>query len=162
MGDGAVAPVAAGLAVGIAFVVLFSILATPEEPVKSKHIEIAVDGLKDTYKAGEPMSFTVNTEGFSDNLCNYPKLHVVIVRADDQKIAWSTPPTFQTVMGCNELKGIDEDWRFGYENEELPYQSAIPHDANLENKIVMEQAGLYKIRMEFDGHEIEKEFSVAG
>lgn len=61
-------------------------------------------------------------------------------------------------MGCR-VQEVDREWRFGYEGEELPYQSAL-YDERLPNHIAIEEAGQYKLVAGFDGHFVEKEFSV--
>lgn len=153
------------MAVGIAFIVLFSAFgasfaANPQEHGYFDRIDVTLGDLKDVYHTNEPISFTVHTKGISDNLCNYPKLHVQIVRIEDGKAVWNTPPTFETAMQCGSLQGIDREWRFGYSGEELPYQSALTYDKHYENSIAMQQDGNYRVVAEFDNHSIEKLFQV--
>ena len=164
---GRAAPVIAGLVAGIAFLVVFSNLADSLSTTKNDQtgpavqafVILTVNDLKDTYEAGEPISFTLITKGASNNICNYPKPSVQIIGIDEKNGVWSTPPTFQTSMGCP-IQPFRNEWRFGYGGEELPFQSAFPHDKRYENNIAIEEAGRYKIIATFDNHGTEKEFTV--
>lgn len=158
---GSLLPVIAGLAIGIALVVVFSIFAFGgSASEKIRRVAIEVGDLKDTYQVGEPISFTVNANGISNNLCNHPKPHIRIVNADDgEETAWASPSTFSTAMGCINPQGFELKWRFGYSGEELPYPSVLdylPYD----NHIVMKKAGLYKMTVEFENLVVEREFQV--
>jgi hypothetical protein len=170
MGDSIALPVVAGLAIGIMFVsvMFFSLYASPVpansgSPLRNSdddHIVIMIENLKDTYRASEPVSFSVNTKGVSGNLCNHPEPSVIITDIDEDKVAWSTPPTFQIVMGCGNIQGIDREWRFGYAGEELPFQSSLSFDHEYGNSIAFEKAGLYRIMATFEDNVVEKEFAV--
>jgi hypothetical protein len=87
-------------------------------------------------------------------------VNVKISKVEDVKAVWNTPATFQTAMLCGNLQGIDKEWRFGYQNEELPYQSAILPTPYEENSIAIEQPGKYRIAAEFDHHVTQREFQV--
>jgi hypothetical protein len=166
-GRGQTAPVIAGLAAGVAFLLIFSNLADslsttkndqPENAVES-FVIMTINDLKMTYQAGEPVSFTLITKGTSNNICNYPRPSVQIIDIYERKGVWSPPPTVQTDKGCPSQPFYNE-WRFGYSGEELPFQSAFPHDKRYENSITIEEAGRYKIIAKFDYHRTEKEFTV--
>ncbi len=116
--------------------------------------------MEDVYHVNEPISFTVQTKGASDNLCNDPQVNVGISNTEDATTAWSSPITFQTALLCGNIPGIDKEWRFGYQGEELPYQSALSPSPYQENSIAMERPGKYRIVAEFDEHVAEKEFQV--
>ena len=60
-------------------------------------------------------------------------------------------------MGCGSVQGINREWRFGYEGEELPYQSALTYDEKYHSHIAIDRAGQYRLVASFDGHIIEKE-----
>ncbi|MGI0018985.1 MAG: hypothetical protein ACREAY_00785 [Nitrososphaera sp.] len=129
------------------------------EPAVQAFVILAINDLKDTYGAGEPISFTLITKGASNNICNYPKPSIQIIGIGEKKGVWNTPPTFQTSMGCP-LQPFHNEWRFGYSGEELPFQSAFPYDGRYENSITIEEAGRYKMIATFDYHKTEKEFTV--
>ncbi len=78
MTGSAAAPVAAGLAVGILFiVVLFATVSAAQLPSAStnlimnqyKHVNLTITGLKDSYNLHEPLDFSLNANGF-DSMCN--------------------------------------------------------------------------------------------
>ncbi|MEO9296208.1 MAG: hypothetical protein ABI347_11505 [Nitrososphaera sp.] len=161
--DSVAVPVAAGLAAGITFVALFSLFSIPQGSWtllnKNEFIAIEIKGLKDTYRLNEPISFSIYVKGASRGLCNNPQATAVIVSLATGKPVWSTPlPTFQTAMLCN-VQEIDREWRFGYEGEELPYQSALTYDEKkYDNLIAVDKAGQYRLIASFDGQTAEKEF----
>ncbi|MEW6604605.1 MAG: hypothetical protein AB1351_07940 [Thermoproteota archaeon] len=86
MGDSATAPVISGLAVGIGFVILFATLSDDVQPIVYSHYTTTIEGLKDSYSAGEPIDFVVRVTGFG-NGCGYPD--VSIKNADTGEIVWS-------------------------------------------------------------------------
>ena len=68
MGEGSAAPVAAGLTVGATLVVLFaSIFDTVDHSFTDNrsHIDIAIQGLKDTYASGEKIVLTIHIRGYT-------------------------------------------------------------------------------------------------
>lgn len=166
MDSESVLPVAVGLASGIAFVVMFSVYSNSTfdsleaKIIKNDQIVMAIHNLRDAYRTNEPISFSVITKGISGNLCNYPEPSLVIVSVDEGKHVWYSPPTFQTAMRCDTIQGIDREWRFGLEGEELPYQSALSFDKKYDNRIAMQKAGLYRIIATFDDNSVDKEFTV--
>src|SRR5688572_6255843 len=101
MGSSLMLVVAAGLAVGIAFVIVFSVLSSTLLAYPIRHlayhdkIGIEIADMNDVYQVNEPISFTAHTKGASDNLCNYPKATAVISNSEDLDIVWSSPPAFQ-------------------------------------------------------------------
>lgn len=166
-GRATVAPVIAGLAAGIAFLFVFSNVADSLSTIKNDQtgsakkafVILTIAGMDDTYRAGEPISFTLITKGASHNICNYPKPSIQIARIPDEKGVWNTPPTFQTSMGCP-MQPFYSEWRFGYSGEDLPFQSALVHDRKYENRIAIEEPGRYKLIALFEDHRAEKEFMV--
>lgn len=156
-------PVIAGLGSGVVFLLLVSGLADALSTIRATpannfaFVIMTVSGLEESYEAGEPISFTLTAKGMSRNICNYPEPSVRIIGMDNKSV-WNTPPSFQTSMLCSP-QPFYTDWRFGYEGEELPFQSALLYDRYYENKIVLE-AGSYKLVAKFEDHRIEKEFVV--
>lgn len=69
------------------------------------------------------------------------KATAVTVSQKNRKPVWSTPSTLQTTMGCGSVQGINMEWRFRYEGEELPYQSALTYDEKYHNHIAIDQVG---------------------
>jgi hypothetical protein len=158
--------VAVGLAAGISFFLIFSTFGNnfsfyqSRQLTYSERLDIEIQGVKDFYRVNEPISFTIQTKGNSDNLCNYPQATAVIRNSKDAIAVWSSPITFQTTLLCLNIQGIDKEWRFGYANEELPYQSALRPSPYQENNIAIAQPGTYRITAEFDEHKAEKDFQV--
>ena len=85
------APAIAGLAAGIAFVMVFSLYSVPGDswtPLnKNERIVMEIGNLKDTYRVNEPISFSIYVKGASANLCNDPKATVVIVSPENRRPA---------------------------------------------------------------------------
>jgi hypothetical protein len=85
MGEGA--PVVAGLAVGIALIVLFaSIFSTIDRSFADNRnkIDIAIQGLKDAYASGERIALTVHISGYSTTCDSSPTF--MIVNSDSGEI----------------------------------------------------------------------------
>lgn len=158
-------PVIAGLGSGIVLLLLMASLADVlpttkvDDVSETTFVVMSVLDLKQSYNVEEPISFTLVTEGVSRTICNHPKPLVQIVSSDKGESVWYTPPSFQTLMLCNP-QPFHSEWRFGYEGEELPFQSALANDKYYENVIVMEVPGDYILVTEFDDHRLEKEFTV--
>jgi len=161
----AMIPVIAGLGSGVALLLVMSGLAGALSTIRASPaneftlVIMTMDGLQESYEAGEPISFNLVTKGFSQGICNYPKPSVRISNLDTGESVWHTPPTFQTLMLCPSTPFYTE-WRFGYEGEELPFQSAFLHDRYYENHIALGESGSYKLVARFDDRIIEKEFAV--
>lgn len=158
-------PLIAGLAAGIAFMLLMSGLADSLSTIRASpanefaFVIMTVDGLQESYEAGEPISFSLLTRGFSQNICNYPEPSVRISNLDSGESVWHTPPSFQTAALCPSTP-FYIDWRFGYEGEELPFQSALAYDRYYENHIAIAEAGSYRLSAKFEDHSVEKDFVV--
>lgn len=70
MSSGVIAPVIAGLVVGIAAIIVLALAfnspsnstfgTTPNNP------NLTIEGLKDTYRVGEPITFTLRVTGYED------------------------------------------------------------------------------------------------
>jgi hypothetical protein len=123
-------------------------------------VTVAIVDMNSVYHVNDPISFTIHTIGESVHLCNDPKVNVGISSIGDGSTVWSTPITLQTALLCGDFQNIDKEWRFGYEGEELPYQSALVPSPYQENSIAIDQPGSYRIIAEFDNHKAEKEFQI--
>ena len=161
-----VLPVITGLAIGMMFVVMFSVHAN-SMPVNSgalsgnkDRIVMNIESLNDAYRTNGPVSFVVSAKGVSDNLCNHPEPSVAIIQVNNGKAIWNTPATVQTVMKCVNVQGIDREWRFGYDGEELPYESALGFDKKYDNNISIHESGVYRIIATFEDNVVEREFAV--
>lgn len=159
-------PVMAGLGSGVAFLLVMSGLADALSTIRLSpaneftFVIMSLGDLEESYEAGEPISFTLTTKGMSRTIYNYPEPLVKIVSLDEGKSVWNTPPSFQTSALCTSTPFYKE-WRFGYEGEELPFQSALLHDRYYENYIAIEEAGSYKLVAKFDDHMVERDFVVS-
>lgn len=107
MTRGTTIPAIAGLVVGIGFVVLFSTImtlagslpATDVNPVldRYRHIDLSLDGLKDSYRAGEQIDFSLGVEGF-DALCD-ANPHIAITNSTGYAV-WAYESI--SLMGCGD------------------------------------------------------------
>lgn len=143
-------PVITGLAVGIAFVVAFSILAGPSltgvVTEDYNHINLAIGGLKSTYESGEPIIISVTAKGISDNACNIssPSVYMRDESNDGKIIYWPNPFALYTAIKCAGPEPIDKMWTDG-------------DDAK---KIVLDKPGSYTLIASLEDVTIEKRFSV--
>lgn len=80
------APVIAGLAIGIGFVVLFAVMFNAAENMPRNSLDISIVGLKDSYQVGETIDFTVAVKGYG-TACGYP--NVMIRNAATNATVWS-------------------------------------------------------------------------
>jgi uncharacterized membrane protein len=65
---GEVVPVVAGLVVGVALIVMFASIFNKVDhdfADNRSRINIAIEGLKDSYASGERLALTINISGFS-------------------------------------------------------------------------------------------------
>lgn len=161
----AIIPIITGLGSGVALLLVMSGLADALSTIRATPaneftmVIMTVDGLQESYEAGEPISFSLVTKGFSQTICNHPEPAVRILNLDSGESVWHTPPTAQTLMLCPPTPFYNE-WRFGYEGEELPFQSALLHDMYYENHIAIEETGSYKLVAKFDDQMVEIDFVV--
>lgn len=144
-------PAIAGLAVGIAFVVAFSLFAGHSSAsqrmmaIENKNV-LFIEGLKGTYGAGEQIAFSVNAKGISDNLaCNSLPPAVAIRDDGNGKEIKLNPIRFSTALLCTEPRPFDKEWTFGDKPDE---------------KIVLDKAGSYTVVASLEDVTVEKKFSV--
>lgn len=140
-------PVVVGLAVGVAFVITFSVLAGPTFPtdIETRHVILAIDDLKDTYKSGESIVFRVTAIGVLDNACNHSSPSVVMRDESNGKtMYWPEPFGFSTAIRCP-TEEIDREWTFG---------------EDLKKEIVLDMPGHYSVIASYEGASMEKKFSV--
>jgi hypothetical protein len=157
MTQGTTTPAIAGLAVGIAFVVLFStaVLAgrlptTNSNPVldRYRHVDLSLDGLKGSYRAGEPIDFLLVAEGFDAQCDTYPSITIANSTGD---VVWTYEPA--GLMGCG-----DPDANFAHDirtnwNTTSQLGSSSP--------IVIHRPGSYTLRATYHGRTVERGFTVA-
>lgn len=104
-------PVIAGLATGIAFVVIFATL-TPFSPTsnvgqKQHLVDLTISGLKTTYRAGEVIIFSVNQRGGG---CAFPD--VWIENATGEKVWSANNPTGMLMCPIvKDEKNFQMTWR---------------------------------------------------
>lgn len=68
-------------AVGVASVIAAIFLSNPGNAAKEPFVNVTIEGLKETYKVGEPVDFVVKVEGYG---CDTGFPSVVITKADSQ------------------------------------------------------------------------------
>ena len=143
-------PVIAGLAVGIAFVVAFTLLAGSSSAgvvtEDYNRISLAIGGLKSTYESGEPIVLRVKAKGISDNACNYSGPSIMVRDDNNEKtIQWPSAIGFSTTLKCTGPEPIDKEWKFGDDARE---------------EIMLDKPGPYTVLASYEGVKIEKKFSV--
>lgn len=148
--DGRLAvPVIAGLAVGTAFVVAFSLIAgSSSAGVVTDHynrISLAIEGLKSTYESGEPIVLSVKAKGISDNACNYSSPSVVMRDDSNGKTIHWSHAGISTTLKCAGPEPIDKEWKFGDDARE---------------EIMLDKPCPYTVLASYEGVKIEKKFSV--
>lgn len=148
--SGLAVPAVAGLAAGVAFVIMFSLFAGPSSAGSStvtedpERVSLAIGGLQGAYKAGEPIAFSVKAKGVSDNACNRPSPSVVVRDSNGETLYWPHPFGFSTAMMCAGPEPLDNTWTFG-------------DDAGDE---IMLKPGSYTVFAAYEGVKVEKKFSV--
>jgi hypothetical protein len=142
-----VAPVVAGLAAAVAFVVAFSMLSgpSPANVLETRHIRLTIDDLQSTYKSDELIIFSVTAKGVLDNACNFGNPSVVMRGESCGKtIYWLQPFALSTAIQCP--------------TEEIDRERAFGDGAGKE--IILDKAGKYSIIASYEDARIEKNFSV--
>lgn len=149
MTETSVVPVIAGLIVGVTFVAVFSVLFVNPSIAMVKgdnKINLTIDGMKDTYKSGEHIVFSVNAKGISDNTCNIGSPSVYMVdESGDKIIYWPNPFGFSTALLCGTTEPVDKEWKFG---------------DDVESETVLDKPGPYTLVASLEGVTIEKRFVV--
>ena len=136
-------PVAAGLAIGIAFIVLFAFSFNTVDRNFGNlggYLRVSVDGLKDTYQVGEAIDFTVKAKGYAE--CGNPTARIINTDSND------TIYNVFNISICfpHEARPIDETWTL--------------KDMGAVVDIILEESGNYKAMVHYGGETIEKEFVV--
>ncbi|MGI0048764.1 MAG: hypothetical protein ACREAW_04420 [Nitrososphaera sp.] len=137
-------PVIAGLAVGVAFIMLFASVFAAVDPVTGKryHLYVSIDGLEDSYGIGERIEFVVTARGY-DHLCGFPNID--IVNADSGERAY-TIQSFWLGVCDMEPRDVDEVWNL--------------EDMGASEGIIIREGGNYKLMARYGEKTLEKEFSV--
>lgn len=142
--------VIAGFAAGIAFVAAFSIEFSGSTLALTKdhnEINLTLEGIRDTYRPGERIIFSVSANGISDNACNVGSPNVSIHGGSNAStVNWPLSFGFSTALMCGESETLDKKWTFG----------------EAENEIALDAAGTYTIVASIEGTTIEKKFVVTG
>ena len=137
-------PVAAGLAIGIAFIVLFAFSFNTVDRNFGNlgdYLHVSVDGLKGNYQVGEAMNFTVKAKGYAE-CSSHPTARIINTDSND-----TVYNIFQlTVCFSDEARPIDETWTL--------------KDMGAVVDIILEESGNYKAAVHYGGETIEKEFIV--
>jgi hypothetical protein len=139
----AIAPVIVGLAVGIAFVVLFASMFSAANPMiqRSYYAKVSILGMRDVYQAGEKINFSIRAHGYSQ-ICGAPA--ITIVNMDDPNKVIN-PVDLIIDYNCDPTPGFfDITWKL----EEI----GVTHDITFES-------GHYKVVARYI-ETVEKEFDV--
>lgn len=143
-GDGAAIPVVAGLTIGIAVVVLFASLFGSSSPIiqRKAFADVSITGLKEVYRTGEKIDFTIRAKGYGTN-CGNPSVTMVDTQNPSNMIN-----LFDIIMdyyNCDpEPHSFDKTWRLA--------DIGILHD-------ITPASGHYKVAVSY-GQTMEKEFDV--
>lgn len=143
-------PVIAGLAVGIAFVLLFSFNSfafrdTVTGTTKSGGINISLAGLKDQYATNEPLNFTITARGHG-LICGFDPT-AKIVNAESGELVYEVP-TLDVIYGCLP-QPMDVD--ITETLYDFMYSSA---------PVAIGETGHYRLQVELEGVILEKDFVV--
>jgi len=144
---GAAAPVGAGLAVGIALIVLFaSIFGTIDRSFSDNRskIDIAIQGLKDIYTTGERIPLTIHISGFSTICDSSPRIQIVNSDSGDVIVNYHN---FNIIICFGEPQNVDTTLTTEGPDDEL-------------GDIIINESGNYKLVVGQYGKTVEKEFSV--
>jgi hypothetical protein len=147
---GTTASVIAGLAVGIALIVLFaSIFSTFDRSFADNRnkIDIAIQGLKDSYASGERISLTVHISGYSTTCDSSPRF--MIINSDSGKITHRYNGIPFTLYPWESFHSVDRILTTEGPDNQL-------------GDIVINENGNYKIIVEQYDRTVEREFSVIG
>jgi hypothetical protein len=128
-------PVVAGLAVGIAFVVLFASFFDSAAPIVQRkfHAELSIEGLKDRYSVGERIDFTVRAAGYG-TICGYPDLKVIDWDRNGKTIL--APERGITLLICDlDAANFDRTWKLS--------------ELGVANPITIDEVGRYSIVISF-------------
>ncbi|MGI0019979.1 MAG: hypothetical protein ACREAY_05875 [Nitrososphaera sp.] len=154
MKDGALAPAIAGLAVGIAFVVLLAIatsqslgwsLQFPDPGYYAPLIQLKITGLNDTYQVGETINFAVTQRAAG---CVFPDT-VIVKNLETNSVVWrfNSTQANAALLGCISMEGNPAESRMRMNTEDSP-------------PIIAHQAGPYVVIAEHLHKKVQQEFRV--
>lgn len=138
-----------GLAVGIAFVLLFSFYSSSFRDIvtgttNSGGITISLEGLKKQYTLSEPLNFTVTAKG-RGALCDHPT--VKILHAKSAEVAYDFP-NFEVVYECSP-DPVDHNITWRLRDMVNPY-----------SPILIGKLGQYILEVELGGVVLKKDFII--
>jgi hypothetical protein len=150
LGNGIVIAVIAGLAVGIALILLFSFNSSAFRDnvtgtTKSGGITISLAGLKDQYATNEPLNFTVTARGHG-LICGFDPT-AKILNAESGEVVYEVP-TLDLIYECLP-QAVDVDIT------ESLYDFMHPVEP-----VVIGETGHYRLEVELEGVLLEKDFFV--
>lgn len=143
-------PIIAGLAVGIAFVIAFAFIFgsyPPSQPLAQGHfLTLEINGMKETYNAGEKIDFVFRAYGYEQNLCGYPLVEIVDNNHDIEKVGYDKN-LVSLIGGCDpDFRDIDETWTL--------------QQMGVLDTITIQEKGDYRVVIEYGGMRLVKEFRV--
>lgn len=150
LGNGIATAVIAGLAVGIAFVLLFSFYSSLSQDTvtgttKSGGINISLSGMKDRYSTSEPLNFTITGRGHG-LICGFdPAAKIVDARSGG--LVYEVP-TLDLIYECLP-EPRDHDITVSL------YDFMYPPEP-----VVIGESGHYRLIIEVEGVVLQKDFVV--
>ncbi len=141
-------PVIAGLAVGIAVVVLFALLFGGANSIAQRKfpIDISIDGLNDRYSVAESIDFTIRATGYGI-MCGYPNVKIIDLDRGGE-IILSLPEGVILVLCDPDANNNSDDrtWTLA--------------ELGATSPVTINKVGHYKIIADFDSKATEKYFIV--
>lgn len=141
----------AGLITGAGIVLLVPFLLQ-----STRGLTITIGGVKDTYVAGENITFTVNVEGQLQKLCNYHTFpEVTIQQLQDEKVVYSNRVPYLGISCDSTPSYISSHWTYPMKRENEMW------GVNSQNETIsLHKAGSYLLTASFDKATSTKQFSV--
>lgn len=150
MDNGIAVSAIAGLAIGIAFVLLFSFYSSTFQDIvtgttKSGGINISLSGMKDQYSTVEPLNFTITAKGHG-LICGFdPTAKIVDVQSG--KLVYEVP-TLDVIYECLP-QPVDVDITgtlYDFMDPSAP--------------VIIGESGHYRLLVEVEGVMLQKDFVV--
>src|SRR5581483_2370728 len=154
MSSNLTAPVIAGLAVGVGFIVMFAVVANSSFASTSSTFHVSrypsmsltIDSLKEKYNAGEPIDFTLNAHGYGPDCPEAPSITIRDNSID--QVVWFYDPI--NLMGCNDPERnsveINDSWNA---KERL---SILPPEVNIKQPSI-NQTGTFTFSASWYGEQ---------
>lgn len=141
-----------GAALIISVIVIYSLSqASWGTGARTHDVDVTITGLKESYRAGEPVKFTVMANGISDIACNDNVPTVQVLQDSSGKEVWASKPSVSLADYCFEPQQVNSAWQFG--NEVATHRAA-------NGIIAIEEPGSYTVSASFEGQSVEQKIVV--